>query len=86
MGALLSIRSARLEEVGGAPWRLADRLLSGERRRGHRNSWRQSTVLQRRLERPRKRVLGRAAFVQRADIAQRVGDDSAAIVVRPVVG
>ena len=30
--------------------------------------------------------LGRAAFVQRADIAQRVGDDSAAIVVRPVVG
>ena len=30
--------------------------------------------------------LGRAAFVQRADIARRVGDDSAAIVVRPVVG
>src|SRR4051794_19771902 len=29
--------------------------------------------------------LGRAAFVQRADIVQRVGDDSAAVVVGPVV-
>jgi exopolyphosphatase/pppGpp-phosphohydrolase len=86
MGALLSIRSARLEKWAVRRGLLADLLLSGERRRGHRNSWRQSTVLQRRLERPRKRVLGRAAFVQRADIAQRVGDDSAAIVVRPVVG
>src|SRR6185312_8189858 len=29
-------------EVRGEPRRFADRLLSGERRRGHRNSWRQS--------------------------------------------
>ena len=74
MGALPFHQVSEVGEVGGEPWRLADRLLSGERRRGHRNSWRQSQSFSAGWDGHANISLGRAAFVQRADIAQWVGD------------
>ena len=86
MGPLLSIRSARLEKWAVSHGGLRTGCLAAK----------EDGVTETRGDSPQSFSagqdghanvsLGLAAFVQRADIAQRVGDDSAAIVVRPVVG
>ena len=86
MGPLLSIRSARWEKWAVSHGGLRTGCLAAK----------EDGVTETRGDSPQSFSagwdghanvsLGRAAFVQRADIARRVGDDSAAIVVRPVVG
>ena len=77
---------SKVEKVGGELRRIAERLLTGERRRVTETRGASPRSFNAGWDGHANVSPGRAAPVARADIAQRVGDDCAAIVVGRVVG